>query len=184
MRIPRVRRAGRRGITRPPAGGGGARPAGGRGVSRDPRFRGGDDTGGDGSSRAPTRPPPPSFPRKRESTTTQTLPSFPHAARPDAAARGRGRGATCGSPPAFAGVYGARWVVKGANAALPVIPAQAGIQERLARPGRPALDMPHHRTPRNASSQMRGGENTKGFTGRLPKSGGGRPLSAGRRCPA
>jgi|GEM_PF-1725438 len=46
---------GRQGPTRPPAGGRGARPVGTRGVSLDPRLRGGDDTGHDGSSRAPTR---------------------------------------------------------------------------------------------------------------------------------
>ena len=47
------------------------------------RFRGGDDTGHDGSSRAPTRPLS-SFPRKRESRRRWTLPVIPaHAPRPD-----------------------------------------------------------------------------------------------------
>jgi len=49
----------RQGPTRPPAGGGGARPVGAPPLSRG-------YTGHDGSSRAPMRPSP-SFPRKRES---------------------------------------------------------------------------------------------------------------------
>jgi len=48
-----------------------------------------------------------------------------------------------------------------------VIPAQAGIQERSARPGRSALDMSHHRTRPTAPSQIRGGENERGAAGRL-----------------
>jgi|GEM_PF-5546458 len=95
MRIARVRGAGRRGITRPPAGGGRARPARARGVSLAPAFaevtiRG--MMGRQGRQRGPSvipaqagihdPPPPPchsrasgnpgqgspsSFPRKRES---------------------------------------------------------------------------------------------------------------------
>ena len=80
-------------------------------VRLDPRFRGGDDTGRDGSSRAPTRalrhsrasgntrpaPASPSFPRKRESRTRRPLRPFPRAARPNAAARGRERARPVGA---------------------------------------------------------------------------------------
>jgi len=62
----------------------GARPVGARGVSLDPRFRGGDDTGRDGSSRAPTRPCV--IPAQAGIDDKPDFPSFPykrqHATRP------------------------------------------------------------------------------------------------------